>query len=160
VEVSDIVGSRPAPGVEITGNDLYLNTTELLPPPHIRGQISSIAFKAPDLAVTYGDTDLDDEKELAQWHNFLRLRGGTVGFGKLTMHQADLTLIDASDDAWFDLDLANYRQQLVKGFSRMTPDGGLEMFLPDVGKGMPPGAVSLDTLRDRRKPLPDVQTMK
>ena len=68
---------------------------------------------------------------------------------------ADLTLIDASNDTWFDLDLANYRQQMVKGYSRMTPANGLEMYLPDVGKGMPPGAVSLDTLRDRKKALPE-----
>jgi hypothetical protein len=71
------------------------------------------------------------------------------------MQPADLTLIDASGDAWFDLDLASYRQQLVKGYSRMTPDNGLEMFLPDVGKALPPGAVSLDTLKDKKKPLPN-----
>ena len=44
--------------------------------------------------------------------------------------------------------------QLVKGYSRMTPENGLEMYLPDVGKGMPSGAISLDTLRDRKRPLP------
>jgi hypothetical protein len=155
VDVADVVGSTPVPGVEVKDNDIYLDTTRLLPPPHIRGQISSVRLQAPDMVVTYGTTTPDDEKQLAEWHNFLRLRGGTVGFGKLMMHDADLTLIDASDDTWFDLDLANYRQQLVKGYSRMTPENGLEMYLPDVGKGMPPGSVSLDTLRDRRRPLPE-----
>jgi hypothetical protein len=154
VEIDDIIGKDPAQGVEVKDNDIYLDTTKLLPPPHIRGEISTITIARPDVAVTYGTTDLDDEAQLAQWHNFLRLRGGTVRFGHLTMQPADLTLIDASGDAWFDLDLASYRQQLVKGYSRMTPDNGLEMFLPDVGKALPPGAVSLDTLRDKRKPLP------
>jgi hypothetical protein len=154
VEVSDVVGSTPVPGVEVKDNDIYLDTTRLLPPPHIRGQISSVKLQAPDVVVTYGSTTPEDEKELSQWHNFLRLRGGKVRFGNLMMEPADLTLIDASDDAWFDLDLANYRQQLVKGYSRITPDNGLEMYLPDVGKGMPSGAVSLDTLRDRKRPLP------
>jgi len=76
------------------------------------------------------------------------------------MSKADLTLIDASDDMWFDLDLASYRQQMVKGYSRMTPQDGIEMFMPDVGKGMPAGSLSLDTLRDRTKPLPDPKTIK
>jgi hypothetical protein len=160
VEIKDVVGSTPAAGIEVKDNDIYLDTTKLLPPPHIRGQISGIAIKRPDVAVTYGSTDLDDEAQLAQWHNFLRLRGGSVAFGKLTMQKADLTLIDASDDTWFDLDLANYQAQMVKGYSRMTPEKGVEMFMPDVGKGMPPGSVSLDPLKDRSKPLPDPQKMK
>ena len=154
VEVDDVIGKDPARGIEVKDNDIYLDTTKLLPPPHIRGQISSITIVRPDVAVTYGTTDLDDEAQLAQWHNFLRLRGGAVAFGKLTMRDADLTLIDASGDVWFDLDLAKFQEQLVKGYSRMTPEKGLEMFLPDAGKALPPGSVSLDTLKDKRKPLP------
>jgi hypothetical protein len=154
IEIKDVVGKTPAPGVEVSDNDIYLDTTKLLPPPHIRGQMSSITIKAPDLVVTYGDTTADDEARLAQWHNFLRLRGGSVRFGKLTMQQTDLTLIDGSEDVWFDLDLANYRDQLVKGYSRMTPEQGLELFMPDVGKALPNGSISLDTLRNRKKPLP------
>jgi hypothetical protein len=156
VEVNDVVGTKPVKGIEVSNNDIYLDTAELLPPPHIRGQISSIIFKAPDAVVTYGDTSPDDEAELAQWHNFLRLRGGSLEFGKLTMHQTDLTLIDASNDGWFDLDLANYQAQVVKGFSRMTPEKGLEIFMPNVGKELPTGSVSLDTLRNRNRALPNV----
>lgn len=160
VDAADIMGKTPMDGVEMKGNDIYFDTTKLLPPPHVRGQISRIELKLPDLVVTFGPTTPEDEQELAKWHNFLRLRGGTVAFGKVVMSKADLTLIDASDDRWFDLDLANYRQQMVKGYSRMTPQDGIEMFMPDVGKGMPAGSLSLDTLRDRNKPLPDPKTMK
>lgn len=160
VDIDDIMGRQPMAGVEIKGNDIYLDTTKLLPPPHVRGQISRIALSLPDLVVTYGATTPEDEQELAKWHNFLRLRGGTVAFGKMVMSKADVTLIDASDDRWFDLDLANYRQQMVKGYSRMTPQDGIEMFMPDAGKGMPAGSLSLDTLRDRTKPLPDPKTLK
>jgi hypothetical protein len=156
VEVKDIMGTEPVQGIEVADNDIYLDTATLLPPPHIRGQMSSITLHAPDVVVTYGSTTPADEAELAQWHNFLRLRGGSVAFGKLTMHQADLTLIDASDEGWFDLDLANYQTQVVKGFSRMTPEKGLEIFMPNVGKELPQGAVSLDTLRNRNKALPKV----
>lgn len=160
VEIDDIVGKEPVEGVEVKDNDIYLDTTALLPPPHIRGQISAIALQAPDAVVTYGSTTPQDDQELAQWHNFLRLRGGTVSFGKLVMRDTDLTLIDASDDTWFDLDLTKYQEQLVKGYSRMTPEKGLEMFMPDLGKALPPGSVSLDTLRDKKKPLPSPTPVK
>ena len=56
-----------------------------------------------------------------QWRNFLRLDDGTIDFGKLTMHHVDLIMVDLSDDAWFDLDLNNYQNQLVNGYTRMTP---------------------------------------
>jgi len=155
VDATDIMGKTPMDGVEMNGNDIYFDTTKLLPPPHVRGQISRIELHLPDIVVTYGSTTPEDEAELARWHNFLRMRGGTVSFGKMVMSKADITLIDVSDDAWFDLDLANYRKQMVKGYSHTTPEDGIEMYMPDVDKGMPAGSLSIDTLRDRNKPLPD-----
>ena len=74
-----------------------------------------------------------------QWHNFLALKGGTLDFGKLTMHNVDLIMIDASKDAWFDLDLVNYQAQVVNGYTRMTPEAGLEIFMPDLDD-LPPAA--------------------
>jgi hypothetical protein len=32
--------------------------------------------------------------------------------------------------------------------------------MPDVGKSMPSGSVPLETLRDRKKPLPEPTTVK
>jgi hypothetical protein len=159
LSVKDFVGSTPSPGVQVSGDDLYLDTTALLPPPQIRGKITSIAFDGQDVVLIFGNAP-NDEAELAQWHNFLRLTDGTVTFGKLTMRNADLTLIDASDEPWFDLDLEKYQEQLVQGYTRLTPEGGLEMFMPGIGEKMPVGAVPLETLRDKSKPLPAAPVKK
>ncbi len=154
LDIKDIVGPTPVSGVEVSGNDLYLDTTKLLPPPHIRGLLTSITVAAPDLVLIYGNAP-NDETKLAQWHNFLRFEGGTVDFGKLTMHKSDLTLIDASDDAWFDLDLVNYQAQLVNGVSRMTPEAGLEIFMPDLNeRNKSVKKIPLEWLKDRNRPLP------
>ena len=85
-----------------------------------------------------------------------KLTGGTVDFAKLSMHNTDLTLIDASDDPWFDLDLVNYKAQLVSGYSRMTPQAGLEMFMPDAETRQSKSghSVTLDWLRNRDQSLP------
>ena len=155
LDIKDIMGTSPMPGVEISGNDILLDTTKLTPPPHIRGQPTSVTLAKPDLILVYGNSETDESK-LAQWHNFLRLNGGTVNFGKLTMHNADLTLIDASDDPWFDFDLVNYQTQLANGFSRITPQQGLEMFMPDLdGHQKKPNAkITLDWLKNRNLALP------
>lgn len=131
IELSDLVKKTHVVGMQVIDNDIFFDTQRLLPPPHIRGKMTSVRVVAPDIEVIYGNAG-NDETKLSQWHNFLRLRGGTVDFGKLTMRHADLTMIDASKDEWFDLDLVNYQAQLVNGYSRMTPQAGLEIFMPDV----------------------------
>ncbi|MDQ2834020.1 MAG: hypothetical protein M3Y50_09810 [Acidobacteriota bacterium] len=157
VEIDDFMGSSPMPGVQVVANDIFFNTTTLLPPPHIKGLLTSISITSPDLILIYGNAP-NDQSQLAQWHNFLRFKGGTLGFGNLTMHPADLTLIDASNDPWFDLDLVNYKAQLGNSYSRMTAESGFEIFMPDFDalhqKKKFNQSVTLDWLKNRAAPLP------
>jgi len=156
VEIDDIMGKSPLAGVQVSDNDLFFDTTKLLPPPHIRGQLTKVTVARPDLVLIYGNAR-DDEQHLAQWHNFLQLNGGTLDFGKLTMHHVDLTLIDASKDPWFDLDLVNYQAQLVNGYTRMTPQAGLEIFMPDLDEMLhkkTSHSITPEWLKDRNLSLP------
>jgi hypothetical protein len=163
IEIADVMGQTPLNGIEVSSSDLYFDTPKLLPPPYIRGQLTNVNVTRPDLVLIYGNSR-NDETRLAQWHNFLKLTGGTIDFAKLTMHDADLTLIDASDDPWFDLDLVNYKAQLVNGYSRMTPQLGLEIFMPDLDKQLTNTSgksITLDWLRNRDTTLPpDVPVKK
>ena len=156
VELSDLVHASTIPGVQIVDNDIIFDTQKLLPPPHIHGQLTSVRVGPPDIEVIYGNAG-NDETSLARWHNFLRLSGGTLDFGKLTMHHVDLTMIDASQDPWFDLDLVNYQAQLVNGYTRMTAQAGLEIFMPDLDEQTPKKAgqsITLEWLKDRNRSLP------
>ena len=136
VTIADLMGNTSVAGVEATQNDIYLDTQKLLPAPHIHGQLTKILLKNPDLVVKYGNEE-NDVARTEQWHNFLALKGGTLDFGRLTMHPVDIIMIDASKDAWFDLDLVNYQAQLINGTTRMTPQAGLEIFMPDLDE-LPP----------------------
>jgi|SRR6202049_3712523 len=138
IDISDLFHSHGIPGVEASSNDIFFDTQKLLPPPHIRGQLTSVRVVNPDLEEIYGNAKdvVTDE----QWRNFLQLSDGTIDFGRLTMQPVDLIMIDISNDAWFDLDLAHYQEQLVNGYTRMTPQAGLQIFMPD-----------LDELRQRKK---------
>ncbi len=156
VQLADMVPGGGLPGMEIAGNDILFDTQKLLPPPHIHGRITAVRVRVPDLEVIYGDAGNDDSR-LAQWHNFLRLSGGTLDFGKLTMHHADLTMVDASKDPWFDLDLVNYQAQLVNGYTRMTAQAGLEIFMPDLDEQAPKKAaqgITMEWLKNRNRSLP------
>ena len=156
VKLSDLMHSTNVTGVTISGNDIIFDTEKLLPPPHIRGQLTTVRVKVPDLEVIYGNAP-NDPTQLAQWHNFLRFRNGAVNFGKLTMHHADLTMIDAANEPWFDLDLVNYQNQLVNGNTRMTAQAGLEIYMPSLKNETPKKAgqsVSVEWLKNRNSSLP------
>jgi hypothetical protein len=156
VSIADVMGKTSVAGIEASDNDLYFDTQKLLPAPHIHGTLTRIGVKNPDIEVMYGDAQ-NDAVRTEQWHNFLALKGGTLDFGKLTMHNVDLIMIDASKDAWFDLDLVNYQAQVVNGYTRMTPQAGLEIFMPGPGQFPQPHApqsISKEWLKNRNLPPP------
>jgi hypothetical protein len=156
VTISDLFHSQGIPGVEVSGNDIFFDTQKLLPPPHIRGQLTSVRIVNPDLEEIYGNAQSDVER-VEQWRNFIRLRDGTIDFGKLTMHHVDLIMIDISKDPWFDIDLAHYQEQLVNGYTRMTPQAGLQIFMPDLREIPHDKAnqnVSIEWLKNRNLPPP------
>jgi hypothetical protein len=156
VKLSDLVPSTNVAGVTISGNDIIFDTEKLLPPPHIRGLLTTVRVKVPDIEVIYGNAP-NDPTQLAQWHNFIRFRNGALNFGKLTMHNADLTMIDAANEPWFDLDLVNYQNQLVSGDTRMTAQAGVEIYMPSLKEQAPRQAgqsVTLQWLKNRNTSLP------
>jgi hypothetical protein len=156
VSTADLMGKTSIAGIEASQNDLYFDTQKLLPAPHIHGTLTRVRVMNPDIEVMYGDAQ-NDAARTEQWHNFLALKGGTLDFGKLTMHNVDLIMIDASKDAWFDLDLVNYQAQLVNGYTRMTPEAGLEIFMPDLDQLPPqhaPQSISKEWLKNRNLPPP------
>lgn len=155
IKLADLFHPGNLPGVQVTGNDIFFDTTQLFPPPHIRGQLTTVHVVNPDLELIYGNA-AQDVSRVEQWRNFLRLSDGTIDFGKLTMNHVDLIMIDISKDAWFDLDLANYQAQLVNGYTRMTPQAGLQIFMPDL-RDVPakaPQNVSIEWLKNRNLPPP------
>jgi hypothetical protein len=162
ITVSDLIHPQGIPGIEVSGNDIFFDTVKLLPPPHIRGQLTKVRVVTPDIEEVFGNAE-DSLARVEQWRNFLRLDDGTIDFGKLTMHHVDLIMVDLSDDAWFDLDLNNYQTQLVNGYTRMTPQAGLQIFMPDLDtlpKNKGGQNISMEWLKHRNLPPPSDITSK
>jgi hypothetical protein len=163
VDVSDLFHPTVNSGMQVSGDDIFFDTQKLIPPPHIRGELTKVRIVNPDLEEIYGDAK-EAVTRVEQWRNFLRLSDGTLDFGKLTMRHVDLIMVDLSNDAWFDLDLNNYQEQLVNGYTRMTPQAGLQIFMPDLDelrkRNQGKQSVSLEWLKNRNLPPPADVTAK
>jgi hypothetical protein len=155
ISLADLFKQR-IDGVEVSGNDLFFDTQKLMPPPHIRGTLTQVRVVSPDIEEVFGNAAGDVER-VELWRNFLSLKGGVLTFGKLTMNGVDLMMIDISKDPWFDLDLVNYRAQLSNGYTRVTSDSGLQIFMPDlreVQPAKPAQDTSIEWFKNRNIPPP------
>jgi hypothetical protein len=162
VDVAELFHPPANGGLEVSGNDIIFDPQILLPPPHIRGRLTKVRIVNPDIEEIYGDGQ-EAADRVEQWRNFIRLADGTPDFGKLTMRHVDLIMIDVSNDAWFDLDLAHYEDQLVYGYTRMTPQAGLQIFMPDlsqVPRGKASANIGTEWLKNRNIPPPAEVTPK
>jgi hypothetical protein len=125
------VGSESA--VQVSGDDLLLDPARVLPPPRIRGKLTK-AWIADGLVFEQfgGDKPNRSITPPIASKNFMYYRGGTLRFGKLTMVDVDLMLVDEDPKDPFDFSPAGYKAQLVAGYSKNTPDNGLVTHMPDL----------------------------
>ncbi len=159
LRVGDLMGAKGAEGVEVKDDDIYINPERILPAPAIHGKLTDahIGSKSGDLITVFGEEARPEVQKVREWRNFIRLSGGTIIFGKLTMHHTDLFLIDTADDEWFTFDLMRYQEQLVNGRIQMTPEAGLRVFMPDIEKIPPTAAnraINIEWMKNRNIPPP------
>jgi hypothetical protein len=132
LELDELIKLKRAPGVQIDENDFLLAPDRLLPSPKIAGHLTAVRIEADRIVEIFGPgkpARLTPPDRRAR--NFMYYRGGTLRFGKLTMSDADLQLIDADERDRFDFFPAHYTKQLVAGYSKNTPSGGLKVYMPD-----------------------------
>jgi hypothetical protein len=142
LKLEDLVDLKSRRGIAIDGNDIELDPGEILPPPQMRGQLARVELVNDRLHQVFGSGRAAGSDSLAPQdsvaRNYVYFRGETLRFGKLTMRDADLQLIDADPRNPFDFFPARYSGQLIAGYSKNTPNGGLRTYMPDFGKGPVP----------------------
>jgi len=82
---------------------------------------------------TFGEKKNADSGE-KQPGNYMAYRGAQLTFGKLTMKDTDMILIDMDPKDPFDFYLDHYKDQLVAGYTKITPAFGLRVFMRDFHK--------------------------
>ncbi len=129
IHIGDLIDPKLAKGVTVDGNDVILNLDQMMPPPRQRGKVTAVHVSGNDVVEIFG-SPRTDMVQARRWKNFIACKGGTLRFGKLTMNDADLIMIDNSADAWFDFFLDHYQEQVRAGNIKMSAANGLEVYMP------------------------------
>ncbi len=138
VDIADLMKAPAGSGIRADGDDLLIDTTAILPPPRTEGRLKQVAIVGERLTMQMTGTASPPARPatlpLPRARNYLYFYGGSIRFGKLTMSDADMQLIDADARDPFDFFPARYEAQLIAGYSRNTPRHGLQVFMPDYAR--------------------------
>ena len=105
----------------------------MLTNPEARGRVASASVRGDRLQLILGNPKVAAALPSEPRQNYLWFHGGRISFGRLTMTNSDLRLIDADRTDPFEFFAEQYNQQLVAGYSRSQPDGSLRTYMPDYG---------------------------
>jgi hypothetical protein len=138
LHLQKLVDTKRARGVRIEGDDFLLSPSELLPPPKVEGRLTGVEVNDSVIVQSFsppsGPVPEPLKPPLAKAENYMLFRHGVLRFGKLTMEDTDLLIVDAEPKDAFDFFLDRYNAQLVAGYSRNTVDHGLIVMMPDFDK--------------------------
>lgn len=137
IKIADLINLNQSRGARVKGDDILLDPGRIVPPPRIEGRVSTVAVEGEEIVLRFGgEAGKPPKRPLSpprpEARNYMYFRGGTLRFGKLTMNDADLQIVDLDPSDNFDFDLSQYTRQLVAGYSKSTPAYGLIVFMPDL----------------------------
>ena len=145
VDVADLMKMPPGSGLRAEDDDLLLDATALMPPPRMEGRVKTVAINGNRLVLRLQGAGAPRGRPatlpLPSAKNYLYFYGGSIRFGKLTMADADMQIIDADPRNAFDFYPAKYEDQLVAGYSRNTRRKGLQVFMPDYARTRANGGI-------------------
>jgi hypothetical protein len=130
IELDDLVPSNRPRGFETEDDDLLLLPDRLLPEPKITGRLTEIHLEGDRIVERFGAVAPANATGSAR--NYMHYRGNQLRFGRLTMTDTDLRLIDADPSDPFDFSPRQYVAQLVAGYSKNNADGSLRVYMPDL----------------------------
>ena len=133
LDTAKLINTRNTRGMTVDDNDVILDPIQVMPPPKIRGRVTSARIEGDNIVETFGPVE-PVLARTASKSNYMAYRGGVLRFGKLTMTDADMRLIDADPRDPFDFFPDHYLDQLVAGYSKTTASGGLLIYMPDYNK--------------------------
>jgi hypothetical protein len=132
IEINDLIRNGKVAGVEAEKDDLLLNLEQVLPPPHIQGPVTDMHVQGGYIVAVIGTPEAKPAAPATS--NFMAYKGNRLQFGKLLMNDTDLTIVDLDPNDPLDFFLERYKDQLVPGYSKITPAFGLRVFIKDFDK--------------------------
>jgi hypothetical protein len=138
LDTSSLLSTKKVEGVTVDKDDLILDPGKILPPPELRGHLATVDIENNAIVLSFKSSEQSGKQTVVAstcgGRNYLAFKGGSVRFGKLTMSDTDLELIDSDPADPFDFAIDHYNEQLVAGYSKTTLKGGLCVHVPDFNK--------------------------
>jgi hypothetical protein len=132
LDIANLIKTDKLHGVSVDKDDLILDPEQILPPPHIQGGVTAVVLRGNQIVQVFGAAK--SAKKPSYNGNYMAYRGNQLRFGKLTMDDTDLVLIDMDPKDPFDFFLDHYKEQLVAGYTKETPAFGLREYMRDFNK--------------------------
>lgn len=136
IEIADLIKTGKVRGIRAEKDDLILDPEQALPPPHIKGKVTQVMLEGDNIVQVFGSPSSYKWSPVSA-QNYMAYRGNRLKFGKLTMEDTDMVLIDPDPRDPFDFYLDHYKDQLVAGYTKTTPSFGLRVFMVDYNKLKP-----------------------
>jgi hypothetical protein len=140
VEIADLIKNGKLPGVEARGDDLVLDPSLVFPAPHMEGRVTATRIEGNTIVLTFGNKNRATKARQAG--NYMSFRGNRLRFGKLTMTDVDMILIDMDPMDPLDFFLDRYKDQIAAGYSKISSNSNLRIFVRDFNKLTKSGAAA------------------
>jgi len=141
LHLDKLVKLKVGRGARIQKDDFFLSPPALLPPPAVEGRVGSVEVTDSEIVQVFQPPAGKETRQLPvpdpKPTNYMYYRGNLLRFGKLTMHDTDLLIVDAVPEDPFDFFLDEYKAQLVAGYSRTRADEGLTVVMQDYKRAPP-----------------------
>jgi hypothetical protein len=131
IKLSSVAEPKKVSRFRIVGDDIILPIHALFPPPRVFGKLTGVSIEGDSLVQVFGNPVGPLPAPRTPAPNYIYFRGGVMRFGRLTMADVDLELVDMDPKTPFDFDLTHYYEQLEQGYSKSLPGFGLLVFAPD-----------------------------
>ncbi len=133
LDLADLVKTGKVRGVQVEKDDLILDPAQIFPPPHIVGKVTEIRLQGDYIVQIFGSPQKYPWAKVPA-QNYMAFSGNRLRFGKLTMDNTDMVLIDVDPKDALDFYLDHYQEQLAAGYTKITRNFGLRVFMVDYGK--------------------------
>lgn len=135
IELADLLPVS-TPSVQLAGSEIVMQVPRLFPPPALDLKLSAIRVTRDGLVMQIGD-GRPQMPPLANASDaqrpYILFRGGDIRFMRSMPMNARIDIVVADPARPFVFNLYRYRDQLVAGSLRFSPDGGIRVRMPSFG---------------------------